>query len=201
MASRNRGKATRARDNARHYMPTDDEGYELLNSAMKGSPTAAAILGASFVEFALDAAIRELLLADDDTWEDLVGDNGPLSTFYQKALIGYSLGIFEKDVLGNLKIIKFIRNSFAHPRKNLDFSTAFITDAMKKVVVPSSPSPERKSQLQDLLQIGEAKETFIHLCIDTVSCISWSVHEILKRKTAELCVVLKSYEQDPSAEK
>ena len=141
---RNRGQASKTKATARSYIPDDEEQYAFIKSAFEQTPTAATILGASFVEFTLDLALQSAIqINDDETWSTLIGDNGPLSSFYQKALMGYALGVYKKDLLTNLKVIKDVRNNFAHPRKELDFSSEEIVRIVKRAVMPESPSDKK----------------------------------------------------------
>jgi hypothetical protein len=56
-------------------------------------------------------------------------NNGPLSTFDAKILIADCLGMFGPDTRNNLNLIKEIRNTFAHARVPITFSSPEIQDA------------------------------------------------------------------------
>ena len=75
-------------------------------------------LGAVFVEHELEQIIHNRLSKIDmATWSGLLQDNGPLATFNQKILLGFALGIYDKQTRENLKIISNIRNAFAHSKR------------------------------------------------------------------------------------
>jgi hypothetical protein len=62
-----------------------------------------AILGAVLVEHELDALLRmRFKRKDNDTWEKLVSDRGPLGTFYAKIVAGYGFGIYDEKVVHDL---------------------------------------------------------------------------------------------------
>ncbi len=58
---------------------------------------------------------------------------GPLSTFSAKIDISFAFGLIEKDVHGDLRIIKDIRNCFAHTTHFVFFSSPEIAKLCKKL--------------------------------------------------------------------
>ncbi|MGE0062874.1 MAG: hypothetical protein AB7T86_12455 [Xanthobacteraceae bacterium] len=54
------------------------------------------ILGGVLVEHQLDALLRDKFKRRDDaTWEQLVGENGPLRSFHTKIIAGHAFGIYD----------------------------------------------------------------------------------------------------------
>lgn len=93
------------------------------------------------IEITLEDLIRrKLKRRDDETWELLTAQNGPLDTFSSKINLGYALGIYKDEVRENLHIIRTIRNAFAHSRKIIDFSHPLITAELRKVKLPKAKS-------------------------------------------------------------
>jgi hypothetical protein len=83
---------------------------ELENQSDRG----AAIVGASWVEEALQLAIDGQLVDEKKVWKRLFDNSGPLATFSSKIDLARLLGIIDHDVYSDLHIIRDIRNGFAH---------------------------------------------------------------------------------------
>ena len=81
----------------------------------------ACILLAADLENAIDAAIGQVLLMDYP--RELYADDGPLATFARKSALAYALRIVGPVTRENLRIIRHIRNAFAHARIPIEFST------------------------------------------------------------------------------
>lgn len=83
---------------------------------------AIAILGCALVEHELDMLLRDRFKKnDDETWEALLDERGPLRSFHSKIVTGYALGTYDDKVQHDLNVIRTIRNAFAHSQKLLDF--------------------------------------------------------------------------------
>lgn len=92
------------------------------------------------VEHELDKLLRrKFARKDDDTWEKLVGDKGPLSSLNTKIIAGYAFKIFDEKTEHDLHIIREIRNTFAHARKLLAFNDPLIANKLRssKLMKPS----------------------------------------------------------------
>ena len=163
------------------HTPTEEDEDELLDAAKSGSDTEAAILGASLVEFRLEAAIKlRLARMDDATWARLVGDGGPLATFNQKILMGYAFGYYGSATLTNLRALRVIRNLFAHPRLKLEFSSEPVRKELRKVVVPDASETRVADAFQLFSQVPECKEKYVYLCISMLRVITHNVADELK---------------------
>jgi hypothetical protein len=74
------------------------------------------------VEHELETLIRDKLFRKDDaTWKLLTGENGPFRTLYGKALAGFAFKFFDENTLNDVRIIRVVRNTFAHAKKLFDF--------------------------------------------------------------------------------
>jgi hypothetical protein len=130
-----RGKPKpKLRDISRHR-PSREEVMKVFDAVYQGQT--AAILGAAMVEYELEGLLRHRLRRQTDKeWDALVGENGPLSTFYQKILLGRAFRLYDKEVEENLDTIRGIRNAFAHAKNLIDFDHDLIVAALKSVKVP-----------------------------------------------------------------
>jgi hypothetical protein len=121
------------------YRPTRDEIMAVFEMVYNGQPITAAILGAALVEHELEGLLRHRLARQSDAdWEGLVGENGPLSTFNHKIIMGRALRLYDKNVEANLDIIRGIRNAFAHAKHLINFDHSSIVDALKSIKIPKT---------------------------------------------------------------
>ncbi len=74
----------------------------------------AAILGASWVEEELKAAIQSFLLGDPALYKKMFNQSGPLSSFSSCIDLARALGMCSSVIYGDLHRIRQIRNDFAH---------------------------------------------------------------------------------------
>jgi len=68
---------------------------------------------------------------------DSPSDMPPIPTFAVKINLGYALGIYEEHIRDELKLIKTIRNAFAHSAAELDFSDQRIIAACNCLWLPT----------------------------------------------------------------
>jgi len=81
---------------------------------------ATAILTSSIIERALEAAlIAKMRPISNRLKERLFEGYGPFASFSSKIDVAYALSIISDDVFDDLKIIKEIRNEFAHPKTTI----------------------------------------------------------------------------------
>src|SRR5436190_10019098 len=59
---------------------------------------------------------------------DLFGSRGPLSTFASRTDLGYALGLFHDSVYHDLKLIRRVRNDFAHNFDDATFDLPAVRD-------------------------------------------------------------------------
>jgi hypothetical protein len=86
---------------------------------------------------ALDGSLRNLLLLtmglSNNKAEQIFGSPlGPLYHFSPKIDIAYAFKVIDEDLYNDLRIIKDIRNKFAHPEGPTDFETPKIKDLVRK---------------------------------------------------------------------
>jgi len=159
----------------RNGLQSLDEYYRQIDA--EKNDRGAAILAVTFLEKALEYAISRCFpkRLTQNNYRDLFdNEHAPLGTFYAKILIADSLGIFGKQTLENLNLIKHIRNTFAHAVLPIDFGTKQIVDACTSLVLPKSPSTYR-----DKPNISTPREKFITICEDTsIALIAYSIKKI-----------------------
>jgi hypothetical protein len=95
---------------------------------------------------ALDGNLRNLLLMimklSNNRAEQIFGSVGPLYHFSPKIDVAYAFKVIDEDLYNDLRIIKDIRNKFAHPEGLTDFQTRKIKDLVRKFKSWTSSSDE-----------------------------------------------------------
>jgi hypothetical protein len=99
--------------------------------ALKGeSDRAAAVLAAAFLESALEELLRKAIVPNAS--KDLFRSFGPLSSFGGKIDVSHALGLINDEERDDLRIVKSIRNDFAH---DADHALSFASGAVKDRVM------------------------------------------------------------------
>ncbi len=135
MPSRNRGKPKlKLRDLDRIPISPADR-IALINAIqVEAHPITAAVLGAVMVEHELELLLRRRFFRkDDETWWSLVSENGPLSSFYGKILMGYAFGIYDEKIRDDLNVIRHVRNAFAHAKRLIDFDNELVVAELQRL--------------------------------------------------------------------
>jgi hypothetical protein len=101
---------------ARPELRHDDPGnyFKVLREFLGGNDRSIAIVGAALVDDALERAIRARFVCSNTTANRLLAMEGPLGAFSARIDICSATGIVGQITYGNLRIIREIRNRFAH---------------------------------------------------------------------------------------
>jgi DNA-binding MltR family transcriptional regulator len=112
----------------------------------------ACILMTANLENALDAALEAVLHIDHESRRELFGEAGPLGTLSQKASMAYALGIIGQTTRKNLRIIRIVRNAFAHAKIPIEFSTPEVSAVCDDLTLinPLRPNQSREHDLAAL---------------------------------------------------
>jgi hypothetical protein len=139
------GKPREAHEAARGGVPSLDEltrqrltqkdFTEFTLTILNETERAAAIMAGAFVERALEEALRGRLI---DPGGDIMDDwfHGPLApfgTFSAKITLGRAVALYGQEMEKYLKVIKGIRNAFAHHVLPLGFSNASVVKELNKL--------------------------------------------------------------------
>jgi len=107
---------------------------EFINEFQHESDRATAVLAGAFLENLLATILENFFIKDKSNIQSILyGFNAPLYSFHSKILCSYCLGLLPDDEFHDLKIIKKIRNDFAHKQAGLSFSSQSIADKCKKL--------------------------------------------------------------------
>lgn len=91
--------------------------FDQLFNAENPDARAIAILGATFLEMALEHILYAFLPEDDSEVSALFEPNQPLANFSSKIRLCYCLGLIDKLIKDDLNHVRKIRNRFAHELK------------------------------------------------------------------------------------
>jgi hypothetical protein len=144
-------------------LPGTDEWEKLDREISTSSDRSGAILLAAQIERFLEfAIISNLQPVDDATHVALIGREGPLSTFFSKAYLGYAMGLYDGKILQDLNIIRRVRNVFAHAVRSVDFRTTEIADECAALQTADAELSGRgKYELSGLLGIPVSRERYM----------------------------------------
>lgn len=140
---------------SRGRMPTGEKFLQVFNELNSATDRAAAIVGGSIVELALQSALEAQLHRDEELTNSLFRPSGALGAFAAKISLGFLVGIYGQDGRKELTIIKNIRNAFAH-RLDIDgFDDVAIRDKVLNLTfgdryaidVQQRPPPNRDHSL------------------------------------------------------
>jgi hypothetical protein len=145
--------------------PSNEEVGAAQEAFQHGPPIVCAILGAALIEYELEAMLRRRFKhRDDDTWAELTDEHGPLNTFSAKITAGRAFGLYDESVAKNLRIIKDVRNVFAHSKRLITFDEPAIIDFIKSMSLDSKKYTTLYKRLRSGLTKFSGRESFIHLC-------------------------------------
>ncbi len=109
----------------------------IMREMNQASDRALAIGCAALIEDVLKSKIiRHMHHIKKNDIKSLFGVNAPLGTFSAKILIGSTMRIFGPEIKADLRMVREIRNVFAHSIDGLSFDTQEISEACTLFVYP-----------------------------------------------------------------
>jgi hypothetical protein len=144
---------------SRGQMPGGEKIMQVFNELNSATDRAAAIVGGSLVELALQSALEAHLHRDKKLTDNLFRPSGAFGAFATKINLGFLVGIYGQNGIKELTIIKNIRNAFAHrldidsfgnqtirdKALSLTFGQRYTIDAQQQ----SKPSPDPSLPIGD----------------------------------------------------
>lgn len=141
-----------------------------------------AILIATHVESTLESAIARIMI--ENRAEAMFETDPDLSTFNSKIWIGFALNLFGRDTFDTLKLIKHLRNAFAHSKAPIDFSTPEIVAACSLLPRASGLMfPPPPNGMSDIPPIHPERENFQNVC--AYLSLRFSMSNVLGRLTID----------------
>lgn len=147
-------------------LPNLEQARAVGKSLTKDSSSiATAILGTTVIERELEPMLRRRLKhQDQENWNKLTDDTGPLSTFDRKISMGYSLGLFDQVLRDNMHIVRRVRNAFAHAKVLMEFDQESIVKELDRIQLPSKKHSKLYKDLNFCKKVPDPKLKFVGLC-------------------------------------
>ena len=161
--------------NEAHRMKEEDTlFYAELNAE---SERGAAILAAEYFDERLRKAIEQRLSTLDDGLWKRINENGLRKKFVggtpaSRIVIGHVLGLYNQETRDRLKVVRYIRNLFAHPSisRPIDFNTQCVANKCNKFPLTNIPEPDN------------CRNRYIHY-LEEVGDMVWSALKELQERT------------------
>jgi len=145
----------------------ETQAAEALKDLSDESDRGSVILAATGLEDMLEMAIGmrlKTLENDVPARKEIFGANGLASTFSQKTLLAYAMGIVDKDLRKKIDLVREIRNGCAHGRLPLSFKRKELQDICKIVIgkdflsklVNQKPETLRQAFIVSVATLGQS---------------------------------------------
>jgi len=106
-----------------------DEFARLQNEFNNETPRSVAIVGCAYIDDLLNKLLKAVLIEDKKLFKDFIDR----LTFERRIIICYLLGLIDRNMMDDLKIISKIRNKFAHDKNLNSFNVEIISTECKKL--------------------------------------------------------------------
>jgi DNA-binding MltR family transcriptional regulator len=122
---------------------TADQLNRTFEEVFKQTDRASAIVSSALLEELLERLVLAFLMDHQAAKRDLFDGMTPLSTMSAKINLAYYLGLLEQNEFEDLKLIKNIRNDFAHSFETINFETQRIKDKCLQLKMLISTNPPK----------------------------------------------------------
>ncbi|HEY6527056.1 MAG TPA: hypothetical protein VIZ65_00055 [Cellvibrionaceae bacterium] len=142
---------------------------DVVKALMSESDRGAVVLAGSYIENLLGVSLRsKFKVKTKKLDESIFGANGALSTFSQRIDICESFGFIKAEICTELKIVKSIRNEFAHHPFDARFKDQEIDKLVKKLQLSKGMG------IRDLKEPNESKsrQCYLSTCGSAITYIS-----------------------------
>jgi hypothetical protein len=124
----------------------------------------AAIVFTSLLERSLEGAlVSHFTISEVEATKLFAYPAGPLANFSAKIAMGLALGIYDGRMERDLKLIKHIRNAFAHARIELSFENDAVVAACDELQYP------RNRSIEEVASIADNPRSRFTACVGTFS--------------------------------
>ncbi len=107
-----------------------------LSEFQKETDRGAAVLGAAYVDQALEHLLRKRLLGGKKLKDELLSTDKPLGSFSARIKVAFAVGALNKTAYHDLEIIRRIRNEFAHQTMGFSFQNPGIASRCQQLRLP-----------------------------------------------------------------
>ncbi len=137
-----------------------------FDELFKQSDRAAAVVSGSILEEILQRMLLAFFLSHNNIEKNLFDGLTPLSTFGAKIDIAYHVGLINDAEYGDLKLIKRIRNEFAHSIKGINFDAEIIKNRCYELQTLKLAKPP-----QEMMNNIKNVKTFFQINVSLLSTI------------------------------
>ena len=139
--------------------PLPEQTGEVITSLLNKGDRELVIVTGALVESCLERAIiRHLNLSNPDLIGQLFKNRGPMSDFHSKILVAQALGFLTMPSLAlEMKLVKNVRNAFAHSILPIDFVTKEVIDEIEA----SDLARQARVHFVETVQSYDAEEAII----------------------------------------
>lgn len=109
----------------------DFQGF--LDEFQNETDRSTAIIGAAFLDEHLKQLLANFMVDDPNEVKQLLASESPLGSFGARIRAAYCLGLISRQYFDSLKLIKDVRNAFAHQLHGRTFEDTDVADACKKL--------------------------------------------------------------------
>ncbi|HEY9110162.1 MAG TPA: hypothetical protein VIM92_00110 [Rhodanobacteraceae bacterium] len=135
---------------------------DLVEELNKESVRGAMLLGTAWIDDQLTELLKAKLLIPVNSHQDRLFDRSePLSDFGPKIELAYRLGLIRRESYDSLKIIRTLRNDFAHLKDPISLETQSVKDRVKRLY---QLNHELLKSVDEVIQ--KVVDTRRHLIID-----------------------------------
>ena len=121
----------------------------------KESPRGAAIISTIILDDLLRALLATFMIENTKQVDKLLGSDKnwdrPLGTFNARTRAAYCLGLLSEDEFHDLKLLRKIRNDFAHALNKASFDDKQIRDRCKSLRIPKHKKNASSTALELLI--------------------------------------------------
>jgi hypothetical protein len=123
-------------------MPDDDaihptaEFSEFASDFASESDRAIVVLTAARLDYQLQRVLERYLLPSVSKTDEFFESQGPASTFSNRIILAFRLGLIDKLFAKSLNLIRRIRNDFAHEPTKSTLETGGYRDRVRSLVAP-----------------------------------------------------------------
>ncbi len=107
-----------------------------IDQLVKEGDRATVILAVAKLDLILSQILQKHLISIPGSKDELLDDDGPLSTFSAKIHIAYRLGLIDNLFAHSLHLIRKIRNNFAHEVEGCSLNSGSHRDRVRELIAP-----------------------------------------------------------------
>ena len=146
------GESNESKNAGREIKQYEEVGHFVLG-LLEESERMAVIMGAARLELGLERLLKRVMRHNPTRDDNLFGADRPLGTFSAKTALAHRLGLIDDDLEHGLRMIRKIRNDFAHSIEKVT-----LLDTPHKDRIAHLVSVAQKNHMWNMLRFGYLRE-------------------------------------------